>query len=219
MRTLLDCAVQAAQAHAGPTQRFTLVGVEAASLGATGARSYVQASIAAGRTHTSARELADTGTSLQTLALALLSEEQQLDHMWLIDGWRLLRLHGTAVDLQGARLRGAQLQGAHLAGADLREADLAGADLEKADLSGSNLTGANLAGSILARANLRAADLTEAELCRTDLRHSDLRESRCTRAAFRGADLWEAVISDLDLSQAFVDGAELDRVGRFSDQH
>lgn len=217
MRTLLECAVQATRVQPRPTQRFALIGVEAAALGATGAHRFVRAAIAAGHTYTSAKELADTSPSLQTLALAALAGVQQLDTLWLIDGWRLLRLHGADVDLQGAHLRGAQLQGANLSGADLREADLVGADLEKADLSGANLSGANLAGSVLARANLRGSDLTEAELCRADLRHSDLRESRCIRTAFRGADLWEAVTLGLDLSQAFVQSVELERVGRFSD--
>jgi len=215
LRTLLDCAVEATQATSEPTHRFALVAVDLAALAAVGAREFARTQIAAGRTYETAGELAAAGADMRTLALVDLPQGLNLDRLWLIDVWRLLRKQGSGVDLQGAHLRGAQLQGACLGGADLANADLVGADLEKADLSCANLTGANLAGSVLSRANLRGANLTEAELCRADLRHADLRESCCPRAGFRGADLWEAVISNLDLSQAFVDGIELERVGNF----
>jgi uncharacterized protein YjbI with pentapeptide repeats len=183
-------------------------------LAAIGARRYAEQAVAADDVYRTARDAAIASTSLQTLVLARLggsTDRATVAELWVVDGWRTLRVHGAGVDLRGAGLRGAQLNGARLARADLRDADLAGADLEKADLSDANLCGAILRGSTLYRASLRGADLTEAELCRADLQHADLQRTVLHRTALRGADLWEAYLWNVDLGQAFVDGVDLTR--------
>lgn len=63
------------------------------------------------------------------------------------------RRTGSAVDLAGRTLRGANLRGVDLRGAlliaaDLRDADLTGADLIGADLRDADLSGADLAGAL-----------------------------------------------------------------------
>lgn len=60
----------------------------------------------------------------------------------LLDGERLIRVHGS-----GAYLSGANLSGAYLSGADLSGANLSGASLSGASLSWANLSWANLSGA------------------------------------------------------------------------
>lgn len=211
LRPLIDVAVEVVTG--GPaTDRHVLVPLSAAAACATGVHEAVAASLATGRRHRTARDLADANAGLDLFALVALAPDvvEVLD-VWVIEGWRLLRAHGAGVDLRGARLRGAALRGARLWGAHLGETDLRGADLVKAELAYADLTGADLAGSDLYSASLKGANLTEASLCRTDLRNADLRDARCIRTAFRGADFWMAYLWKVDMSQAFTDGADLER--------
>lgn len=129
----------------------------------------------------------------------------------IVDGWRAIARHGARTDLRGADLRGADLKGAVLDGADLEDADLSRVNLESASLKGARLTGARLCGATLQRANLQGSDLTGADLRRADLRHSDLRKTALARCAMRGADLFAAYVWDVDFSEAFTSGVDLDR--------
>ncbi len=211
-RALIDAAVTVC-AKSDSSEGFNLIATDGPTLGSAGVKEIVRIAVASGRLYHTAQELAADGAGMQVLVLVNLINEESLRNAWILDGWNLIRAYGERIDLSGANLRGAQLRGARLKGADLRDADLCGTDLEKADLSYANLTGANLAGSILFSASLQGADLTEAELCRADLRHAVLRESICVRTAFRGADLWGTYTRNVDISQAFTEGADFARSG------
>lgn len=209
-RALVDVATEACAV----TIRCGSYGLASASgawLGSVGPAGVVDAALQSGGLCTTASELTDRGGALEALVLAELSSDSVPTKLWVLDGWSLLRAHGSAVDLRGASLRGAQLRGARLRGADLTDADLSGADMEKADLSDANLTGATLAGTILFSSSLQRADLTEADLSRADLRHADMRDSVCVRTALRGADLWGAYMWNVDVTQAFTVGTDLSR--------
>lgn len=206
-RALVDIAVETCGGP-GPSEQYSLIATDAATLATEGPMRVATDGLATGR-----GRVGTTGHDggLQTLVLARHPTGHEVEALWVLDGWSMLRADGEAADLRAARLRGAQLRGARLRGADLRDADLTGADLEKADLGGADLTGATLAGGNLFSASLQDADLTEADLCRTNLRHVDMRRSVCVRTAFRGADMWRTYMWDVDLSQAFVVGADLER--------
>ncbi|KAF0646849.1 MULTISPECIES: pentapeptide repeat-containing protein [Streptomyces] len=210
MRPLLDlmateCTGETASDDCG------LVAVDSMATLTTDLRSYAASQIDVGRVYHDAAELTAAGHNLRTVLFVRgLGRDHDRD-VWVVDGWTLLRGHGTGTDLSHADLRGAKLAGAQLTEADLSEADLRGADLAKADLSGAVLVGADLAGAVLYRASLLNADLTEADLRRTCLIHADLQRAVCARTAFRGADLTDSYLWDVDLSSAYLDGAELHR--------
>lgn len=206
-RRLVDLAV-AACAPDADAEDFRLVAVDPVALAVRGAPAVVRAAIDEGRTARTAAEVAAAAGTLQALVLV---SRPDTGRLWVLDGWRLLRADAAGADLRGAPLRGAQLQAARFTTVDLSEADLTGADLEKADLSGANLTGADLTAASLFSASLQKADLTESSLCRADLRHADMRESVCVRTALRGADLWGAYLWNVDVSQAFTEGLDVER--------
>ncbi|ELR99297.1 pentapeptide repeat-containing protein [Gloeocapsa sp. PCC 73106] len=89
-------------------------------------------------------------------------------------------------------LRGTGLVMSNLSGADLSGADLSNANLSQANLSGANLSGADLSGASLYGANLTGADLTGAKLTGTDLRKAYLHNSS---------------LVEVNLSEAYVEGA------------
>lgn len=93
------------------------------------------------------------------------------------------------IDLQSARLRGANLVGESINYTNLNYADLRGA----------NLSGANLSSS-----NLACADLTGADLSNTVLNDVTLAE-----AVLRHADFTDAVFFNTNLSFAELTGAKL----------
>lgn len=207
-RQLIDLAV-AACAPGADTQRF-LVAVEPVVLASRGVPAVAREALDDGRTARTAADVTAVEGTLQTLVLIERADGAH-GRLWVVDGWRLLRADATGADLRGAPLRGARLQAARLASADLSEADLTAAGLEKADLSGANLTGADLTAACLFSASLQKADLTESSLCRADLRHADMRDSICVRTAMRGADLWGAYLWNVDVSQAFTEGLDIER--------
>lgn len=185
-----------------------LVAADSVDLAELGAAGVVEMARTNGATFTSAGEVA--GVSLETL-IVVSADGSDNPALWVVDGWAVIQAHGQALDLRGARLDGADLAGADLRGADLSEADLSRANLTKANLTGATLIGACLAGASLFSASLKDADLTEADFCRSDLRHADLRGAVCRRAAFRGADLWGTYMWKVDVSEAFMEGADLSR--------
>jgi uncharacterized protein YjbI with pentapeptide repeats len=190
---------------------FVLVPCSSIGLAQATAVGLVEEAVMSGEMFRTASELSDRGHGLHCLILAKLSHERAVLGHWIVDGWRLIREHGTALNLRHARLQGAQLAGAKLNLSDLSEADLRGADLRKSSLQHTRLTGALLAGANLSSATLSGANLTEADLCRTDLRHADLRNSICARTSFRGADVWNAYIGNVDFSEAFTDCVDFSR--------
>lgn len=208
-RRLIDLAV-AACAPGADAESFHLVAVDPVALAMRGASAVTRVAIEEGRTVRTAAEVAAVEGSLQSLVL-LQPATTGPGRLWILAGWRLLRADAAGADLRGAPLGGARLEGARLATADLSEADLTGAHLEKADLSAANLTGADLTGASLFSASLQRADLTESSLCRADLRHADMRESVCVRTALRGADLWGAYLWNVDVTQAFIEGLDVER--------
>lgn len=205
---LVDAVARACGLSDGEKDRV-LVTADGIALAEVGAAAAVVTARANGATFTSASE-AKVGASLETLILALPNGSAS-PALFVVDGWAVIRIHGRALDLRGARLAGADLAGADLRGADLSEADLSRADLTKADLTGAIIVGARFAGSTLFSASLKGADLTEADFCRSDMRHADLRGAVCRRTAFRGADLWGTYMWKVDVSEAFVEGADLTR--------
>lgn len=108
-------------------------------------------------------------------------------------------LKADRVELNQAKLRGANLSRAKLYRADLARADLRGAVLKKAELYTAILSRARLGGADLSEADLRGAVLSDANLTGADLSGADLRE----------AVLREAVLSRVDLSRADLSGANL----------
>jgi len=209
-RELIDVVIEECGAS-GKSAEYGLVATNGIQLGFLGVLGVVAAAVQDRRIYRTARELARDNALLKTLVLARVSGGVTPTELWILDGWSLIRSRGEYLNLRGAFLRGAQLQGARMKGAYLEDVDISGADLTKADLSRANLTGAVMAGTNLFCANLQGANLTEAELCRADLRHADMRLTRCVRTAFRGADLWNAYMWNVDVSQAFTDGADFTR--------
>lgn len=159
----------------------------------------------------SAADVSAEGRGLRNLLLVEIRPNGPAEEVWVIDGWSFLRVHGTALDLRSADLRGALLSGAPLAASDLRDAKLAGADMTRADLSGCDLSRADLSAVDLYSASLNGCNLTETDLSRANLRHADLRDTVCDRTALRGADLWMSYLWDVDLSRAFTAGTDVTR--------
>jgi uncharacterized protein YjbI with pentapeptide repeats len=111
----------------------------------------------------------------------------------------------SGADLSGVDLSEADLQGTNLFGADLQGANLFGADLSRADLSRANLDEADLIG-----ADLREADLSEADLFGADLSGADLSEANLSGADLSGANLREVDVSRADLGEANLNGARFE---------
>lgn len=210
MRPLLDLVAMECTGETA-TEDCGLIAIDPLVACSLGLRTYADTEIDAGHVHRTAAELAVAGRGLHLLLFVRDVHRAEQRGIWAVDVWQLLRTTGSGTDLSHADLRGARLLGAHLVGADLSEADLRGADLSKADLSGATLVGADLSGADLYRASLLEADLTEADLRRAFLKHTDLQRAICVRTSFRGADVADSYFWDVDISQTFLDGVELDR--------
>ncbi len=100
---------------------------------------------------------------------------------------------------------GIQLDNARLAGADLR-----GVWMPQAFLRNANLQNVDLGHAVLCQINLSGAYLHAAKLIDTaDLRHVDLRHADLSVANLSGAWLWESDLSEADLSRADLNWASL----------
>jgi uncharacterized protein YjbI with pentapeptide repeats len=99
----------------------------------------------------------------------------------------------SGADLSGANLSHFNLRGASLFHANLRRAILVSANLSRADLSGASLSNADLSG-----ASLVNADLINAELFNADLTLADLGNANLSRALLGDADLTDADLRDAD---------------------
>ncbi|MET9914235.1 pentapeptide repeat-containing protein [Streptomyces sp. NPDC006476] len=210
MRPLLDLVATECTGEPA-TEDCGLIAIDPVAACSLNLEAHAAAEIDAGRVHRTASDLAAAGHGLQLLLFVRGVHRGDRRDLWAIDGWQLLRTAGAKADLSHADLRGARLVGAQLAGADLSETDLRGADLSKADLSGAALVGADLSGADLYRASLLEADLTEADLRRAFLKHTDLQRAVCVRASLRGADVADSYFWEVDISQTFLEGVELER--------
>ncbi|WP_181319704.1 pentapeptide repeat-containing protein [Rhodococcus sp. OK519] len=116
----------------------------------------------------------------------------------------------TGADLRGSTLYGATLISAELNGANLTGTGLTGAGLTNASLSGANLTnalldgthldGANLADATLDGANLGGANLTRANLTGATLARASLARANLTGASLAGANLTGVNLTDARLT-------------------
>lgn len=89
-----------------------------------------------------------------------------------------LQVEEGRLDLEGARLAGADLGGAHLEGVSLNKAHLARANLSNAYLAGASLIAAHLAETDLSDAHLTGADLLMANLEGANLHGAELTGAR-----------------------------------------
>lgn len=120
------------------------------------------------------------------------------DHYWdsSRNRWQL--------DLEGARLVGADLGSAVLIRSNLAHANLNAANLNFANLIESRMASANLVNAGLERAVLRQVDLREA-----NLEHARLRSANLDTATLIGANLAGANLEGANLTYAHLGGANL----------
>ncbi len=119
------------------------------------------------------------------------------------------RTYGETLDLQGARLQGANLGGVKLQGANLRDVRLQGANLKSAQLQRADLQSARLQRVNLQSARLQGADLWNARLQGADLWNARLQGADFQDARLQGADLWNARLQGADFQDARLQGADL----------
>ncbi len=120
------------------------------------------------------------------------------------------------IDLDGARIPGAQLANAVWRGVDLRGADLRGAVLMGADLSGARLEGADLGGATLQSADLtdaklEATSLEGANLSRAKIHHAQLISTNLQGANMKRATITSSVLVNVNLRGAQMHSAQLER--------
>jgi uncharacterized protein YjbI with pentapeptide repeats len=125
-----------------------------------------------------------------------------------------------AINLQGARLMGANLRRANLSGAllnaaklmdaDLSDAVLNHAELAWADLEGATLSGAKANWAKAQRAYMAGTKLLSAEFEYADLTGSDLSLAQGSNAKFAGAWLSSCDLTNTDFADANLRGAHLD---------
>lgn len=106
----------------------------------------------------------------------------------------------TQVSWQKLKADGVDLAGLHLEGMDLRDAELRDSHLEGAWLTGAKLNAAKMQGARLVGAHLEGADLTYADLAGASLANANLRRAKFNRA----------LVFDLDLSNALLQGLDVD---------
>jgi len=146
--------------------------------------------------------------------------------------WSAWRYHNpdirpdlSGLDLQDAKLSGANLCRAHLSGANLYRANLSQAVLSEADLTGANLSEANLMQADLTAANLSGANLSGAILFQASITGLGFKpesaneffrllgepdfEELPTPANLSGANLCKAYLSEANLYRADLSGANL----------
>jgi hypothetical protein len=116
---------------------------------------------------------------------------------------------GSALNLAGTRLRGANLPHANLEGANLSYVDLRGANLDSSNMRYAYLGKADLRNSELPNADLREVNLPGADLRNAFLASADLSDADLRGADLRGADLASAMLHDADLGGADLRGADL----------
>ncbi len=133
-------------------------------------------------------------------------------------GRRNPALGGSAINLAGTRLRGANLPYANFRGAKLPYADLRGADLTGADLRSANLDSSKLRYAYLGDADLRNAELPNADLREVNLPDADLRGAFLGSADLREADLRDADLAGADLGNANLRGADLTGIVGITEQ-
>lgn len=107
---------------------------------------------------------------------------------------------GTPINLQAARLEGANFTSAILDGALLNKALLRNANFRGARLDGADLSGADLAGADFTRASLRRATLSSP---------ASLRAARFDHARLDGADIRDVDFDNASLRETRFDGARL----------
>lgn len=125
--------------------------------------------------------------------------------------WLLIWV-SSAADV--ARRRSLNLNAARLIGADLQRLDLRSCALQEADLRGARLAGADLRGVWLSGASLVGAHLEHADLGACHLDHADLTSAhlQCcalVSANLESANLGEAHLDGADLTRAQLEGANL----------
>jgi hypothetical protein len=111
------------------------------------------------------------------------------------------RERGVRLELANTNLRGAVLVDAHLERADLHDAHLEYAELWAAHLESANLTGAHLENANLSKVHLEHANLEKAHLAGANLQFGNL----------QGANLREADLTDVRLTLAHLEGADLSK--------
>lgn len=120
----------------------------------------------------------------------------------------------TVVDLDHARLAGAQLWYMHLNDADFSSANLSGATFQKSGLhdalfDNADLTNAHFGEAKLTNASLQDANLTGANVALANLRGAFLAGAKLTNASFDSSNLGGAVLEGADLTGADLEGANL----------
>lgn len=131
-----------------------------------------------------------------------LKKKSKLDAKFILDSYGKGRRDFAQQELNGLNLQKAKLSGANfyqsqmirvnLQGADLTSADLGRSNLSQAVLKNTNFNQAYMGYTNLERADLRGADLTGAHLKYANLRGANL----C------GANLLDALVTEEQLSQA-----------------
>jgi uncharacterized protein YjbI with pentapeptide repeats len=147
-----------------------------------------------------------------------MADEEQLARLKEgVDVWNRWRKENPdiAIDLRGAKLKGADLEGAYLDGADLIAATLNGANLAeavltKSDLADGDLQYAKLEGAWLSEANLLAARLENANLAGASLQGVRLLWARLQHANLGSANLDYADLAEANLSNANLGEARLE---------
>ena len=109
------------------------------------------------------------------------------------------REQGVRLELANTNLRGAALVNAHLEHADLHDTHLEYAELWRAHLESANLAGAHLENANLSKVHLEHANLEKAHLAGANLQFGSL----------QGANLREADLTDVRLTLAHLEGADL----------
>jgi uncharacterized protein YjbI with pentapeptide repeats len=126
-----------------------------------------------------------------------------------LQGASLSRTRLQGADLNRARLQGSNLNQAQLQGAKLGFARLQGADLRQAQLQGADLSEPYLEGANLSEAYLQGAHLYKAQLQGASLYNAQLQGAELWYAQLQGADLFGTDLSDSELRNCFVFGADI----------
>ena len=115
----------------------------------------------------------------------------------------------NGINLESARLRGANLFFADLNGAILSTANLQRADLGFAKLKGAWMINTNLEDANLHNANLRCGRIEHSQLRGASLEGAQLQNAILRHADLRGANLRYACLSGSNLTNADLQGAKL----------
>ncbi|HEU5380017.1 MAG TPA: toll/interleukin-1 receptor domain-containing protein [Ktedonobacteraceae bacterium] len=169
---------------------------------------------------------------------------QQGSNAW--NQWREDQSEDIQIDLNEAKLSGANLHRANLSGANLHDADLSNtnlsrinlsyahlhyvrlnnAKLEQANLQGADLQQADLTGAYLGFANLNSANLCQTHLTRADLTHANLSSADLTLSDLGKTNLSFTQLAEADIGRAItyettfahVDLSQVRRLGEIEHQ-